>query len=52
MKAHIGVDSKTKLIHLLVATAANVADNIICRICCMAKKPVSGVTRRIVGSKA
>jgi IS5 family transposase len=27
MKAHIGVDSKTKLIHAVVATAANVADS-------------------------
>jgi IS5 family transposase len=27
MKAHIGVDSKTKLIHSVVATAANVADS-------------------------
>ena len=26
MKAHIGVDSKTKLIHAVVATAANVHD--------------------------
>lgn len=26
MKAHVGVDSKTKLIHTAVATAANVAD--------------------------
>jgi transposase, IS5 family len=26
MKAHVGVDSKTKLIHSVVATAANVAD--------------------------
>ena len=26
MKAHIGVDSKTKLIHSVVATAANVHD--------------------------
>jgi len=26
MKAHVGVDSKTKLIHTVVATAANVAD--------------------------
>lgn len=26
MKAHVGVDSKTKLIHSMVATAANVAD--------------------------
>lgn len=27
MKAHVGVDSQTKLIHSVVATAANVADN-------------------------
>jgi len=27
MKAHIGVDSKEKLIHLVVATAANVHDS-------------------------
>lgn len=26
MKAHIGVDSKTKLIHSVVATSANVHD--------------------------
>jgi IS5 family transposase len=26
MKAHVGVDSKTKMIHTVVATAANVAD--------------------------
>ena len=26
MKAHIGVDSKTKIIHTAVATAANVSD--------------------------
>ena len=27
MKAHIGVDSRTKIIHAVVATAANVADS-------------------------
>ncbi len=27
MKAHIGVDSKSKIIHAVVATAANVADS-------------------------
>jgi IS5 family transposase len=27
MKAHVGVDSKTKIIHTAVATAANVADS-------------------------
>ena len=29
MKAHVGVDSKTKRIHSVVATAANVADNTV-----------------------
>lgn len=29
MKAHIGVDSRTKIIHAVVATAANVADNAV-----------------------
>ena len=29
MKAHIGVDSKTKLIHSVVATPANVHDSVI-----------------------
>jgi IS5 family transposase len=27
MKAHVGVDNKTKIIHTAVATAANVADS-------------------------
>jgi IS5 family transposase len=29
MKAHVGVDSKTKMIHTAVATAANVADSTV-----------------------
>ena len=29
MKAHVGVDSKTKVIHTVVATAANVADSTV-----------------------
>src|SRR5690606_24928658 len=29
MKAHIGVDSQTKLIHHVVATAANVHDSVV-----------------------
>jgi IS5 family transposase len=29
MKAHVGVDSQTKLIHSVVATAANVADSVV-----------------------
>ena len=48
MKAHVGVDSKTKIIHTAVATAANVADSTVLGICCMGKKPGSGVTRPIV----
>src|SRR5215471_8944243 len=31
MKAHVGVDSKTKIIHTAVATAANVADSTMLR---------------------
>src|SRR5205814_10128308 len=31
MKAHVGVDSKTKIIHTAVATAANVADSVVLR---------------------
>src|SRR2546427_12720398 len=29
MKAHVGVDSKTKIIHTAVAAAANVADSVV-----------------------
>jgi IS5 family transposase len=29
MKAHLGVDSRTKLIHAVVATPANVADSTV-----------------------
>src|SRR6201987_3262238 len=29
MKAHIGIDSRTKIIHAVVATAANVADSVV-----------------------
>jgi IS5 family transposase len=29
MKAHVGVDSKSKLVHTVVATAANVADSTV-----------------------
>lgn len=51
MKAHIGVDSQTKLIHSVVATAANVADSLILRICCTEGKPVSGVTGAYRGQR-
>jgi len=42
MKAHVGVDSKTKIIHTAVATAANVADSRCCPIYCTAKKRECG----------
>ena len=29
MKAHVGIDSRTKIIHAVVATAANVADSVV-----------------------
>ena len=45
MKAHFGVDSRTKLIHAVVATPANAADRRYCPICCMGKRPVCGVIR-------
>ena len=45
MKAHIGVDSRTKLIHTVVATAANVADCEFCPTCCMAKNVASGAIK-------
>ena len=42
MKAHIGVDSKTKLIHTILASAANVPDAMRCRTCCTAARRGSG----------
>ena len=49
MKAHVGVDSRTKLIHCAVATAANVADARCCPNCFTARRPGCGATRRIAG---
>ena len=37
MKAHLGVDSRSKLIHAVAATPANVADSQVLPICCMAR---------------
>ena len=45
MKAHFGVDSRTKLIHAAVATPANVADSTVLAELCTATKPASGVIR-------
>ena len=50
MKAHIGMDSQTKLIHSVAATAANVHDSTCYRRCCMIKRLGCGATRRIVGN--
>ncbi len=46
MKAHIGVDSRTKLIHTAVATAANVAD------CEILPDLLHGEERRVWGDQA
>ncbi len=47
MKAHLGVDSKTKLIHSLRATPANVADSALLGDLCTAPKQVYGATKLI-----
>jgi IS5 family transposase len=46
MKAHFGVDSRTKLIHAAVATPANVADStVLPDLFCTAWRPAYGVIR-------
>jgi IS5 family transposase len=47
MKAHLGVDSRTNLIHAVVATPPTAGS---CPNCCMARKPVSGAIRPIAVS--
>jgi transposase, IS5 family len=49
MKAHVGVDSKTKMIHSVVATAANVVIAQCCRSCCTGKRRRCGAIRLIAG---
>ena len=49
MKAHVGVDSKTKLIHTAVVTPANVADATVLPELLQGKRPRFGATRRIRG---
>jgi IS5 family transposase len=46
MKAHVGVDSKTKMIHTVVATAANVADATVL------PELLHGEERRVWGDQA
>ena len=51
MKAHLGVDSRTKLIHAVVATPANVADSTgAARTAARQRRPGSGATRPIAAS--
>ena len=49
MKAHVGVDSKNKIIHSAVVTPANVPIRRCCQSCCTEKKRGSGVTGPIRG---
>src|SRR5215469_10530933 len=49
MKAHFGVDSRSKLIHAVQATPANATAR-CCPICCTATKPASGATRPTAAS--
>jgi IS5 family transposase len=46
MKAHVGVDSQTKLIHSVAATAANAAD------CTMLPHLLHGEETRVWGDQA
>ena len=50
MKAHIGINRRTKLIHAAVATPANVADSTVLPDLCTGTKPACGATRRIAAS--
>ena len=50
MKAHIGVDSRTKLIHSVAATAANVHDSQLLPDLLHAGKPGCGETRPTPGN--
>ena len=50
MKAHLGVDSRSKLIHAVAATPANTADSTVCPICCMVRRPECGAIRPIAAS--
>ena len=46
LKAHIGVDSRTKLVHTVLASAANVAD------CLALQYLLHGKERRVWGDQA
>ena len=50
MKAHFGVDSRSKLIHAVAATPANVADNRVLPELLHGRRPGCGATRPIAAS--
>jgi len=52
MKAHVGVDSKSKLIHAVVATPATWPIRTCCRICCTATRRGCGAIKRIADRAA
>ena len=51
MKTHIGVDSRTKLIHTMQVSAANVADEEALPTCCMDARRASGAIRATRGER-
>ena len=51
MKAHIGVDTQSGLVHTLIGTAANVHDVTQAQAYCMATKPMCLVMRVIKALK-
>ncbi len=52
MKAHIGVDDDSGLVHSVIGTAANVADVTQVDNCCTAKSRMSALTPVIPASKS
>ena len=50
MKAHFGIDSRTKLIHAVVATPANSPTARRCPSCCTGKRAACGVIRLTAAS--
>jgi transposase, IS5 family len=50
IKAHVGVDSRTKLIHAVVVTPAMSLTTECCPICCTAEGPGSGATTPLAAS--
>ena len=50
MKGHFGIDSRSKLIHAVVARRPMLPTARCCPICCTATRPACGATRRIADS--